>query len=114
MGLVILLHHTESILLFSDPSDSEAKLWKNKYTEIGPVLDVKVGCHHNVYGTEIQIASTSGSDNTQVRVAISRSPNRYVDELRYRESENLPEEVAHECMQDQDQDQEQFPRWKVR
>ena len=49
-------------------------------------------------------------DNTKVGVVISRSPNRYVDELRHRESENLPEEVAHECMKDKDQEQSQGER----
>ena len=53
MGLVISLHHTESILLLSDSSDSEAKLGIHTYTEIGPVLDVKVICHHTFYGIEI-------------------------------------------------------------
>ena len=64
--------------------DSEAKLWKYRHTETGPVLDVKVICHQNVNGIEIQIPSTSG-DNIKVWVDISRSSNRYVDELRYRE-----------------------------
>ena len=80
---------------------SEAKLWIYKYREIGPVLDVKLICHHNVHGVEIQILSTYG-DDTKVWVVISRSSNRYVDELRHRESGNLPEEVAQECVQDQD------------
>ena len=30
-----------------------------KYTAIDPVLDFKVICHHNVYGMQIQISSTS-------------------------------------------------------
>ena len=42
---------------------SGAKLWIYKYTEIGPVLDVKVICHHNVHGIEIQI-STSGDNQS--------------------------------------------------
>ena len=33
----------------------------------------------------------------KTRVVISRSSNRYVDEVRHRESDNLPEEVAQEC-----------------
>ena len=37
-------------------------------------------------GIEIQILSTAG-DNTKVWVVISRSRNRYVDELRHRESD---------------------------
>ena len=73
------------------------------------VLDVKVICHHNLYGIEIHITSTSG-DNTEVWVLISRSSNRYVDELRYGDSENLPEDVAHDCMQDQDQEHFQVQR----
>ena len=89
--------------------DSEAKLWMYTYAEIGLVLDVKVICHHNVHGTEIQICSTSG-DKTKVWVVISRSSNRYVDELRHRESQNLPEEVAQEWVQDQDEEYSQGER----
>ena len=100
MNLGILLHHAESTLSRTHPH-SEAKLWIYKYREIGPVLDVKLICHHNVHGVEIQILSTYG-DDTKVWVVISRSSNRYVDELRHRESGNLPEEVAQECVQDQD------------
>ena len=48
------------VLLSRTHPDSEAKLWKHKHTEIGLVLDVKVICHHNVHGIEIQIPSTSG------------------------------------------------------
>ena len=91
MNLGILLYHAERLT-----PDSEAQQWIYKYTKIGPVLDVKIICHHDVYGIEIQIASTSG-DNIKVWV-ISRSSNRHVDELRYRESENHPEEVAQECI----------------
>ena len=68
--------------------DSEAKRWIHKYTQIGLVGDVQVVCQHKVYVIEFQIYSTAG-DNTNVWVVISRSWNRYVDELRYRESENL-------------------------
>ena len=35
--------------------DSEAQLWTNIYTEIGPVLEVKVICHHDVDVAEIEI-----------------------------------------------------------
>ena len=99
MHLKILLYHAES----TTHPDSEAKLCLNKNTEIGSVLDIKIICHHNVCGIEIQIPSKS-ADYTKVWVVISRrSSNRYVDELRHRESENLPEEVAQECVQDQDE-----------
>ena len=77
--------------------DSEAKLWIFYYTETVLVLDVKVICHHNVHGIEIQVPSTSG-DKTNVWFVMSRSSNRDVDELRQRESENLREEVAQECV----------------
>ena len=60
------------------------------YTDIGPVLDVKFICHHNVDRIEIQISSTSG-DKIKVWVVISRSSNRYVDEWRHRESKDPPE-----------------------
>ena len=89
--------------------DSEAKLWIYKYTEIGLALDVKVICHHNVYRLEIQIPCTSG-DKTIFWVVISGSSNRHVDELRHREPENLPEEVAQECIQDQDKEHSQGER----
>ena len=79
-------------------------------TEIGLALDVKVICHHKVHGIDIQIPSTSG-DKTKVWVVVSRSSNWYVDELRYRKTENLPEEVAQECMQDQER--ESIPKVKV-
>ena len=73
------------------------------------MLNVKVICHHNVYGIEIQIFSAAGH-KTNVCVVISRSRNRYVDELRYRESENLPEEVAQEIVQDEDKEHSQGER----
>ena len=44
--------------------DSEAKLEIYKYTEIGPVLDVKVICH-NAYWMDVHIPSTS-EDTTNV------------------------------------------------
>ena len=55
MDLGMLLHHAESAHFSRTHPDSEAKLWIYKYTEIGPVLDVKVICHHNVHGIEIQV-----------------------------------------------------------
>ena len=55
MDLVFLLHHAESTLLSRTHPDSDEKLWTNKFTEIGLVLDVKVICHHNVHGIKIQI-----------------------------------------------------------
>ena len=61
--------------------DSVVKLWVQRYTEIGPVLEVKTFCHLHVHGIDIQIPSASG-DNTNVWVVISRGPNGYVDELR--------------------------------
>ena len=74
MDLGILLHHAESTHYLTR-RDSEAKFWIFRYTEIGPVFDVKVTCHHDVHGLEIQISSTSG-DNTKVWVVISRDSNR--------------------------------------
>ena len=107
----IVLHHAESTLHLWLTDVFKSNLWKNKYTEIGPVLDVKVICHQNVHGNEIHIPSTSG-DNTTVCVVTSRCSNRYVDELRYREPENLSEEVAHECTQDQEQEQSTISKVK--
>ena len=46
----------------------------------------------------------------QIWVVISGSSNRHVDELRHREPENLPEEVAQECIQDQDKKHSQGER----
>ena len=89
--------------------DSEAKLWIYKYTQIGPVLDVKVFCHHKVHGIEIQIPSTSG-DNTEGWVVISRSSNRYVDESRYRDPEDLPDDIVQQSVRDQDNDHSQGER----
>ena len=64
----------------------------------------KIICHNGRHGIEIQIPSSSG-ENTNVWVAISRGPNRYVDELRYRDPEHSLEEADYECMQDTDQQQ---------
>ena len=52
--------------------DSEAQLWLHKYTDTGPVLDVKIICHHNVHGIENLIPSTSGG-KTKVWVVKYRS-----------------------------------------
>ena len=84
--------------------NSEVKLWRHKYIEIGPVRDVKVICHHGRHGIEIEIPSTSG-DNTNVWVVTPRCPNCCVDVSRYRDPEHSPEEAGHECMQDTDQEQ---------
>ena len=84
--------------------DSEVKLWIQKYTEIGPARAAKIICPHDVHGLEIRTTSTSG-DDTNVWVVISRGPNRYLDELRYRDSEISLEEADYECMQDTDQEQ---------
>ena len=65
------------------------KLWIQKYTEIGPVLEVKTFCHLDVHGIEVQIPSTSGN-NTNVWVVMSRGQKRYVNELRHKESERSP------------------------
>ena len=78
-----------------DATSDSSKVWDQildtKYTEIGPVLDVKIICHpEDHHGLEIQISSTSG-DNTNVWVVISRGPNRHVDELRYRDPDCSPE-----------------------
>ena len=70
--------------------DSVVKLWIQKYTEIGPVLEVKTFYHLDKHGIEIQIPFTSG-DNTDVWVVISRGSNRNVDELRHKDPEYSPE-----------------------
>ena len=90
-------------------SDSEVELWIKSNTEIGTVLEIKTICHPDVYESEILIPSTSGN-NTNVWVVMSRSSNRYVDELRHSESENLPAEVAQECVQDQENEHSQGDR----
>ena len=38
--------------------DSVVKLWIHRYTEIGPVRDVKIICRHGRHGIEIQISSS--------------------------------------------------------
>ena len=42
--------------------NSEVKLWIQRYTEIGPVRDAQIICHHGRHGIEIQNSSTSGYD----------------------------------------------------
>ena len=74
-----------------------------------PVRDIKIICHHEVHGLEIQISSTS-ADNTNVWVVISRGSHRYVDD---KDPENSHEEADHECMPDTDQEQPIF-NWKCR
>ena len=64
-------------------------------------------------GIEIQILSTAG-DNTKVWVVISRSRNRYVDELRHRESYKIHEHVVEECVQGQDEEHSQGERSEAR
>ena len=61
---------------------------------------------------KVGFSSQQHGDNTKVWVIISRSSSRHVDELRYREPENPLEEVAQECVQDQEK--ESSTRWKVR
>ena len=82
--------------------DSEEKLWIHKYTEIDLVLFRQ----HNIYGIEIHITSTDGC-KTNVRVVMSGSKSRDVDELRYRESENLPDDVVQESVQQQEKQHSQ-------
>ena len=53
-------------------------------------------------------------DETRVWVVISRSSSRYVDESRHRESENLPEEIAQEGVQDQDKEHSQGEKSEAR
>ena len=40
------------------PQDSVVKLWIHRYTEIGPVRDVKIICRNGRHGIEIQISSS--------------------------------------------------------
>ena len=59
------------------------------------------------HGIEIQIPCTSGG-NTNVWVVICRCPNRYVDELRYKDPEPSPEnlgEADNGSMQETDAEQ---------
>ena len=58
--------------------DSVVKLWIQKRTEFGPLLDVKTFCQLDKHGIEIQIPSASG--DTNVWVVICRGPNRYKDQ----------------------------------
>ena len=92
--------------LLQTQRNSEIKLWKQKFSEIGSVLLVDIICHPEVHpGLGIQVTTTLG-DNTNVWTVISRGPNRYdryVDELRYRDPENSSGTADHECMQDTDQ-----------
>ena len=76
---------------------------------MGLVCNVKVIYQHNVYGIEFQTSSTAG-DKTNVRVVISRSRNRYVCELRYRQSEHLPDEVVQGSVQEQEKEHSQSDR----
>ena len=45
--------------LLRSHQDFVVKLWIQRYTEIGPVLEVTPLCHLNVHGVEILISSTS-------------------------------------------------------
>ena len=81
MYLGILLHHAESAHCLGLIGILKRNIrFLFSYTEIGPVLDVKVISPCNVCGIEIQIPSTSG-DTTKGWVVMSRSSIRYVDEL---------------------------------
>ena len=105
--LEIQQHHAESIHYLVLIKILWSRSGYKKYTEIGPVLEVKTFCHLNVHGIEIQIPSTSG-DNTNVWVVISRGSNRYVDELRYKDPEYSPgnlEEADYGSMQETDAEQ---------
>ena len=53
-------------------------------------------------------------DNTKVWVVISRSRNRYVGELRHRESDKIHEQVVGECVQCQDEEHSQGERSEAR
>ena len=61
---------------------------------------------------KVGFSSLQHGDNAIVWVVMSRSSSRHVDELRYREPETPLEEVAQECVQDQEK--ESSTRWKVR
>ena len=72
MYMEISSHHAEKYTLPRTHRDSDIKLWIQKLSEIGPLLDVKIICHPEGHlELEIQIPSTSGD-----RVVISKGPNR--------------------------------------
>ena len=83
MYLGIFLHPAESTHCHGVIGILKQRFGCARTQRIGPVLDVKVLCHHHVHGIEIQIPSTFG-DKTKVWVVMSRSSNRHVDELRQR------------------------------
>ena len=56
MDLETSQHHAESIPRAHQ--DSVVKLWVQKHTETGPVLEVKTFCHVDKHGIETQIPST--------------------------------------------------------
>ena len=58
--------------------------------------------------TPVMESRFKSGDNANVWVVISTGPNRCADELRHRESENIPEEADYECIQDTDQEQPTF------
>ena len=60
------------------------------------------------------ISFQQSGDNTKVWVVISRSRNRYVGELRHRESDKIHEQVVGECVQCQDEEHSQGERSEAR
>ena len=64
------------------PSDerSTPMSWIRGNTETGRVLEVKVTYHLYQYGIEIRVESMK-NDGSQSSIVISRSMNKYVDEL---------------------------------
>ena len=89
---------------YIEPRDdpcTEIRTWIGGHTKIWPVLQLRnVRCalaDLNTYGIDIQILSMSG-DGWKSWVVISRSPNRYVDELHYNDPDSSPksDELANQ------------------
>ena len=112
MDLGILLRHAESTLI-TDPSRFWSKTsdfqvhrdwscsWCPRY------LSSQRSWNRDSYPSTVR-------DNTNVWVVISRSRNRYVGELRHRESDKIHEHVVGECVQCQDEEHSQGERSEAR
>ena len=99
MDLGILLHHAESTLCLEPILILTQNFGHSRTQRLVLFLLSKLSVNTMLRNRDSD-PSTAG-DNTKVWVVISRSS---MDELRHRESENLPEEVATEGVQDQDKE----------
>ena len=93
MDLGILLHHAESTHYLTR-RDSEAKFWIFKYTEIGPVFDSRLPVIMTFMDSRFR---SPPHLETTPKFGWSYPETQIADvvELRNRESQNLPEEVAN-------------------